>query len=256
MKKELLHYYLQRKALEVAIESSKSKTSILSKLEKEYSPVRGILYILGKRNGVISLPSVYESKIYILHDIGLLRCYNNEYCIVTSEGKDLYERFHKEKNTIDDFLRDSYRTNIKSIDMYKITKIGLDSLLEFVSKYGFHKPTGNTDPFIEILFVNKPKSFTLAILGTWYTLLLLMLYKEILSCEINEKCINHYPSRKFIIEKLKKMGIYLPKFPFRTLCKLGLIEKLPYSNKKHKLTQPGRRVAKHIALHAYRASNI
>jgi hypothetical protein len=252
-------YYLPNVALKLAIESYKSETSILSKLEEKYSPVRGILYILGKRNGVISLSSVYEGKISILNDIGLLRCYNNEYCIVTSEGKNIYERFHKEKDTIDDFLRDSYRIDIKDIDMYYITNIGLDSLLKLLSKHDFPKPTGNIDPLIEILFVNKPKSFTQAILGTRYIVPLLMLYKGTLSCKTNEQCKNYYTSERSIIRNLEKMGLYLRGFPFRPLLKYGLIKKVERIKsriKRYTLTQLGMRVSKHIALQAYIASNI
>ena len=256
-----LSYYLPYMALKLAIESYKSKTSILSKLEEKYSPVRGILYILGEENGVIPLPSVYEGEINVLNDIGLLRCYNNEHCIVTSEGKNLYERFHKEKNTIDDFLRDSYRIDIKDIDMYNITNIGLDSLLKFIRKYSFHRPTGNIDSLIEILFVNKPKSlsFTQTILGTRHTVSLLILYKGTLSCKINKKCKNYYTSGRYIKRRLEEIGIYLRGSPLRLLLEYGLVkeyERIKSYIKRYKLTQLGMKVAKHIALQVYAASNI
>ena len=154
-------------------------------------------------------------------------------------------------------LEDYYKINIKNVDMKDIIRRDLDILLKFVETYGFPKPKGNTDPLAKILFIDNPtKSFTPVILGTQYTLLLEILYDYTLSCEINEKCKNCYPSGKIIIRILEDHGLYKEKVLLISLINSGLVEKLPYSNNKYKLTQLGTNVAKHSALQAYIAFKI
>jgi predicted transcriptional regulator len=241
--------YLPNMALKLAIDSYKSRTSILSELEK-YSPVKEILEILGGCKEV-SKSIEYRSEMDELEHAGLIECYNN-HCTVTPKGKDLYERFQNEKNTIERTLGDYYKINIKNVDMGGITSRALDNLLKFVETYGFPKPTRNMDPLAEMLFINNPtKSFTPVILGTQYTLLLEILYDYTLSCEINEKCKNHYPSGKTIIRILEDYGLYKQKVLVIPLINSGLVEKLPYGNNKYKLTQLGTNVAKHSTLQAY-----
>jgi predicted transcriptional regulator len=198
----------------------------------------------------ISKSIEYRSEMNELESVGLIECYNN-HCTVTPKGKDLYERFKNEKNTIENILRDYYRTSIKDVDMKDITSRALDNLLKFVETYGFPEPTRNTDPLIKMLFIDNPKSFTARILGTQYALPLLILYDYTLSCEINEKCKNHYPSGKTIIRILEDHGIYKQKVLLIPLINSGLIEKVSYGNNKYKLTQLGIYVAKHSALQAY-----
>jgi predicted transcriptional regulator len=247
--KKKLPSYLPNMALKLAIDSYKSRTSILSKLE-EYSPVKEILEILGGCKK-LSKSIEYRSEMDELERAGLIECYNN-HCTATPKGKDLYERFQNEKNIIEDILRDYYRIGIKNVDMKYITSRALDSLLEFVKTYGFPKPTRNTDPLAEILFINNPtKSFTPVILGTQYALPLLILYDYTLSCEINEKCKNHYPSGKTITRLLEDYELYKQKVSIIPLINSGLIEKVPYGNNKYKLTQLGTNVAKRSALQAY-----
>ena len=246
--------YLPNMALKLAIDSYKSRTSILSKLE-EYGPVKEILEILGGYKEV-SKSTEYESKINELERAGLIECYNNR-CTVTPKGKDLYERFQNEKNTIENILRDYYRIGIKNVDMKGITRRALDNLLKFIGTYGFPEPTGNMNPLVKILFIDNPtKSFTPVILGTQYALSLLILYDYTLSCEINEKCKNYYPSGKTITRILENYGLYKQKVLVIPLINSGLVEKLPYSNNKYKLTQLGTNVTKHLALQAYIAFKI
>jgi predicted transcriptional regulator len=240
--------YLPNMALKLAIDSYKSRTSILSKLE-EYSPVKEILEILGGCKEV-SKSIEYRSEMDELERAGLIECYNN-HCTVTPKGKDLYERFQNEKNTIERTLEDYYKIGIKKVDMEGITRRTLDNLLKFIGTYGFPKPKGNTDPLAEILFINNPKSFTPVILGTQYALSLLILYDYTLSCEINEKCKNYYPSGKTITRILEDYELYKQKVSIIPLINSGLVEKLPYGNNKYKLTQLGINVAKHLALQAY-----
>ncbi|MFZ8855744.1 MAG: hypothetical protein ACO2OX_00890 [Candidatus Nanopusillus sp.] len=243
--------YLPNMALKLAIDSYKSRTSILSKLE-ECKPVEETLDILG---GHKKVSKEYKSEIYELERAGLIKCYNN-YCIVTSKGKDLYERFQNEKNAIEKTLGDYYTIDIKDVDMKYITNRALDNLLRFVETYGFPKPTGNIDPLVEILFVDNPGSFTERIFGTQYALSLSILYDYTLSCEINKKCKNHYPSGKTVTRTLEDYGIYNQKFSFAPLLNSRLIEKAPHSNNKYKLTPLGINVVRHSSLQAYIAFKI
>ena len=245
--------YLPNIALKLAIDSYESRTSILSKLEK-YNPVKRTLEIL-KGDREIPRPK-YESEIYELERAGLIECYNN-YCIATSKGKNLYERFQNEKNIIERALEDYYKIGVKDIDMMIITNSGLDNLLMYVNMFGFPKPTGNTDPPVEMLFINNPtKSFTPRILSTKYILLLLILYDDILSCKINEKCKNYYPSGETITRKLEDYRIYKEKWSLIPLLKSKLIIKAPYGDGKYGLTQLGINVAEHLLLQTYIASKI
>jgi len=251
--KKKLPSYLQNMALKLAIDSYKSGGSILSELEK-YGPVKEILEILGGCKKVSRSPE-YKSEIDELERAGLIKCYNN-YCIVTFKGEELYKRFQNERNTIENTLRDFYTIRIKNVDIKNITRRALDNLLKFVRTYGFPKPTGNTDPLVETLFINNPKSFTVRILGTQYVLSLLILYDDTLSCEINEKCKNYYPSVKIIIKTLEDYEIYKQKLSLIPLFNSRLIAKAPYGNNKYELTQLGISVAKHAALQIYASSKI
>jgi hypothetical protein len=88
---------------------------------------------------------------------------------------------------------------------------------------------------------------------------LLILYKDTLSCEINEKCKNYYTSGRYIKRRLEEIGIYLRGSPLRLLLEYGLVkeyERIKSYIKRYKLTQLGMKVAKHIALQVYAASNI
>ncbi len=251
--------YLPHMALEFAIDSYESGTSILSRLEK-YDPVKEVLDILGE-NKEVSQPTEYRSEIEELKHAGLIKCYNN-YCIVTSEGKDLYRRFQNEKEAIERALEDYYRIGVKDIDMVTITISGLDSLLTYVSMFGFPKPTGNKpteniDPLVEILFTNPTKSFTARMFSTQYALSLLILYEDILLCEIDERCKNYYTNGKTIERKLKYYGIYDKSSPsLISLRNFRLIEKAPYGRNKYELTPLGTKVARHSLLQAYIASKI
>ncbi|MFZ8800837.1 MAG: hypothetical protein ACO2ON_01500 [Candidatus Nanopusillus sp.] len=250
--------YLPNMALKLAIDSYESGTSILSKLG-EYSPVKRTLEILG--GNIKVKPPKHKSEIYELERAGLIKCYNN-YCAVTSKGKELYERFQNEKNTIEKILEDYYRIGIKDVDMKGITSRALDNLLGFVGTHGFPEPTGDIDPLVEMLFIDNanidnPKSFTVRILGTKYVLLLLISYDYILSCKINEKCKNYYPSGKTITRTLEDYEIYKwKKLSLKSLLNSELIKKVPYGNNKYELTQLGTNVAEHAILQSYIASKI
>ncbi len=204
----------------------------------------------------VSRSPEHKSEIDELERAGLIKCYNN-YCTVTPKGKDLYKRFQNEKNTIERVLKDYYKIDVKDVDMKYITSRALDNLLKFVGIYGFPEPTGDMDPIVKILFIdNTTKSFTPVILGARYALLLLILYNVTLSCIINKKCKNYYPSGKTIIRTFEDYGIYKQKLLLEHLLDYGLIIKAPYGKNKYELTPLGINVAKHAVLQAYVAFKI
>jgi len=243
-------YRLYNGSLDLAKYSYKKRTSILQALEEINPSIRKILYILG--NGEIRKSSEYIKEINLLGEIELLEC-NDNYCEVKPKGTSLYKKYEDEKDTLEGYLEDFYKIESK-IDIRDITSIGLDSLLEYVEKNGFPEPKRrNIDPFAEILFIEQPENFTARILTTEYLLLFLILYKTVLSHEINGKHTDYYLTGRRILKEIEKARIFMGHFPSQPLIAYGLLEKLPIDSErnKYRLTPIGEGVARHMALHAY-----
>ena len=210
------YLYLINRLLEFAIFSYEDRTSILTVLRTEGEEVRELFYLLE---------------------------YNSENSKIAKERRILLEKYITEENIINTHLRYPYG-NIE-----KMAKNGLDGLLEYVRIYRSPNPkifiSQSINPFVKILTIN-PKSYTMYILSTPYILLLLAIYYHILSCRMNEKCKNYYPTPNGIKELIKIKYTYS-----KVLEKHRLIERVLYSRPKYILTEYGEEVSKHLSLQAY-----
>lgn len=248
---------LSKIALKLAIGSYEDNISVLSELEKEYPDFERILYLLAE-DEAFRRPPGYKKYIELLEEKGLLKCSNNNYCKVTDDGRDLYDRYSKERNIIDRFLDRFAEIDIRPTDIIDIVPQGLDNLLGHINEYGLLKLEKYTDPFVEMLLTEKQGSFTARILGTPYILALLFSYNSILSCKTSKTCINYYPTGKKIRKEMEEFGIDITQFPSRSLCEFKLIRRVPYESGdgRYTLTTFGEGVAIHIALQVYIASHI
>ena len=223
-------YGLLKVALELAIHSYMKNTSILQVLEEEDNEIKKILYIL--RKGKIKISSKYKRYINLLSENELLKC-NDNYCEVTSEGISLYRKYKSEKDTLEKYLEDFYIVGIHNIDMKDISRSGLDSVLKYVEEHGLPESKGKyTNPFVEMLLINRPENFTMHILSTEYVLILLLMYRLTLSCEFNGRCINYSITGGRILRELEEIGIYKEHFPSKPLRSRGLIEETSDSERK------------------------
>lgn len=222
--------YLNNRALEFAILSYKYKTSILTVLRtEEEDALRELFYLLE---------------------------YNSENSKITKEKK-ILENYITEEKTVNEYLEDLHKVNIKNIDREKMAKNGLESLLKFTKEYGFlnqkifiDSPSELINPFVKILTENH-KSYIMRILSTQSISLLLAIYYHILSCRMNEKCKNYYPTPNGIKELID-----IKYTDSRILERYGLIEKVLYSRPKYILKPYGEEIAKWLAIQAYIASHL
>jgi len=247
---------LSKIALELAIRSYEDNRSVLSELEREDPNVEGILYLLAKKEA-FRKPPRYKKYINLLEEEGLLKCSNNNYCKVTDDGRDLYDRYSEERDNIDRILDEFAKNDIGPIDIIHIVSQGLKNLLGHINEYGLPKLGKYTDPFVEILLTEKQGSFTARILGTPYALALLFSYNFILSCKTSKICINYYPTGKKIKKKMEEF-VHISKFPSRSLSEFKLIKRVPgeSGDNRYTLTPFGEGVATYIALQVYIASHI
>lgn len=248
-------YDLLNGALKLAIHSYMGNTSILQVLEEKDNEIENILNILEK--GKIKRYSKYKKRIDLLSENGLLKC-NDNYCEVTDEGISLYRKYKGEKDTLEKYLKDFYIVGIHNIDMKDISYSGLDSVLEYVEKYGLPESKRKyKNPFVEMLLINQPENFTMHILSTEYVLILLLMYRLTLSCEFNGRCINYYVTGGRILRELEEIGIYREHFPSKPLLSHGLIEeKSDSERRRYRLTQIGYWVSRYLTLQAYIASHL
>jgi hypothetical protein len=248
---------LSKIALELAIESYEDNRSALSELEGEDSNVKIFLSLLAKKEA-FRRPPGYKKYINLLEEKGLLKCSNNNYCKVTDDGRDLYDRYSEERDNIDRILNGFAEIDIRPTDIIYIISRGLDNLLGHINEYGLPKLGKYSDPFVEILFTEKQGSFTARILSTPYILALLFLYNSILSCKTSKTCINYYPTGEKIKKMMENFGIPISQFPSGSLYEFKLIKKVPgeFGDGRYTLTTFGEGVATHIALQVYIASHI
>jgi hypothetical protein len=195
----------------------------------------------------------YEYKTSILT---VLRTTEEKDYKITKEEK-ILGKYITEEKIVNEYLKDLYKIDIKNIDKEKMAKDGLESLLEYTKEYGFlnqkifmNSPSELINPFIKILTENH-KSYIMSILSTQSISLLLAIYYHILSCRMNEKCKNYYPTPNGIKELIDIKYTYS-----KILERYGLIEKVLYSRPKYILKPYGEEIAEWLAIQAYIASHL